>query len=350
MGNLCRPPAPQVHQDASGQDGCFADKLLCFASPPQQGWEANVGEVPGTDSPVPPRAVRAVRADCMMVDPPQFQPSRRQDQGLADCAVSRDNGYGMCRVDSFIGESVDIHLYDLSDTLGHLNSVALDLLGLGGALHVGLEVMGEEWSFGMHGVTVSIPKRHQYYAYRRTVHLGRTYLKRWQVEEALAAIQEEWLGSEYDIFSHNCGHFCNSLAMKLGVQKIPAWVTSLPEAMGKLPGGRTLADAITRATIADDQDNGSEPGDVVRNGFDDVEASLSQAAAVSPVHIRMGATETSQGSAEGLLRSRRCEAFRESQEADRREALDYSRKHDSRLAGHRRSPMSVMSMAARGGA
>lgn len=289
----------------------------------------------------------------MVVDPPQFHPSRRREQEFAEVAVSRDlSSYGIVRADSFIGEAVDIHLYDLSDTLAHVNSVALDFLGFGAALHVGLEVVGEEWSFGMHGVTVTIPKRHQYYAYRRTVHLGRTYLKRWQVEEVLSSIQDEWRGSDYDIFSHNCGHFCNSLALQLGVRSVPPWVTSLAEAMGRLPGGRTLAEAIARATVADDVT--SEPG---ASFEDEMDESQPQAAPLSPVRLRMGHTdcvETTEGAGLGLLRSRRCEAFRESQVSDRREAVEfgheYARKEAQTRLHVQRRASGVLSMAARGGA
>eukprot|EP00438_Fugacium_kawagutii_P003638 Skav224208 [mRNA] locus=scaffold939:919848:932012:- [translate_table: standard] len=79
------------------------------------------------------------------------------------------------------GESVYLHLYDLNDTFAHMNSVSLDLLGLGGALHVGVEILGNEWSFGMQGVSITTPKENQYYTYRQTVTMGRTALKRKEV-------------------------------------------------------------------------------------------------------------------------------------------------------------------------
>lgn len=71
----------------------------------------------------------------------------------------------------------------------------MDLLGIGGALHVGVEafrmsdsrlfefveVLGNEWSFGMQGVSITTPKQNQYYTYRQTVTMGRTGLRRKEV-------------------------------------------------------------------------------------------------------------------------------------------------------------------------
>uniref|UniRef100_A0A7S3WPE3 PPPDE domain-containing protein n=1 Tax=Strombidinopsis acuminata TaxID=141414 RepID=A0A7S3WPE3_9SPIT len=131
-----------------------------------------------------------------------------------------------------------------------MNSVSLDLLGIGGALHVGVEVLGNEWSFGMQGVSVTTPKNNQYYAYRQTVQMGKTRLARKEVISAILAMQGEWGGKEYDLFSRNCGTFCNALCLRLGVGAMPAWVTRLAETMGKLPAMKTIAGAISRATAS----------------------------------------------------------------------------------------------------
>lgn len=148
-------------------------------------------------------------------------------------------------------EGVFLHLYDLSDGFARINSVALDM-GFAGLMHVGVEVFGHEWSFGMHGVCVSVPRQHQYYTFRQSVAMGTTRLQQRDVVRAILKLRAEWPGSKYDLLTKNCGTFCNELCMQLGVGGIPAWVTRLAEAVAKLPAARTLAVALTRASVAPD--------------------------------------------------------------------------------------------------
>lgn len=229
-----------------------------------------------------------------------------------------------CREDSFIGESVNLHLYDLNDTFGHLNSVSLDLLHFGGALHVGVEVLGNEWSFGMQGVSVSEPKQNQYYSYRTSAAMGRTFLKRKEVESAILCLKRGWAGSDYDIFARNCGHFCNELCEALGVGRMPPWVTRLAETLGELPGAPSLADAITRATIDPDALPGSpvhaanmilegieEDYDMpVPRGHEGLRHPGPHLPSASPVRCRYAGNEVPELQGNGGMPRARCEAFR----------------------------------------
>lgn len=144
------------------------------------------------------------------------------------------------------GEDVLVHLYDLSETFAQINSVAIDIIGFGGALHVGIEVFGVEWSFGTGGVSCTPPKQSRHYAYRQTVSMGQTLLAMQEVNAAVLAMQREWRGSEYDLFTKNCGTFCNALCVRLGVGNLPAWVTRLAEAGGRSKTVRTIADMMVR--------------------------------------------------------------------------------------------------------
>lgn len=150
------------------------------------------------------------------------------------------------------GAHVYVHLYDLSDAFAQLNSVALDLLGYGGALHVGVEVFSVEWSFGTGGVSVSMPKSNRYYAYRQTLPMGRTTFSRDEVEHTIVDMHKEWSGSEYDLFSKNCGTFCNALCIRLGVGSLPAWVTRLAEDGARSQTVRRLADMMMRTGLIGD--------------------------------------------------------------------------------------------------
>jgi len=147
------------------------------------------------------------------------------------------------------GEQVFLHLYDLNETFCRMNNVGVDMLGFGGALHVGVEVLGSEWSYGMKGVSVSSPKQNQHYSYRQTVSMGRTTLKRREIVGIILSLQEQWCGADYDVFSRNCASFCSSLCEQLGVGELPAWVTRLPEVVGKLPAMRMLAGSLARGAV-----------------------------------------------------------------------------------------------------
>merc|ERR1719238_1908904 len=92
-------------------------------------------------------------------------------------------------------EGVYMHVYDLNDSAKYVNQVVLDFFGYGGILHVGIEVFGEEYSFGMQGVSrTSQPKWHHYYKYRSSELVGRTSLKQPEVHALIASLQEEWKG------------------------------------------------------------------------------------------------------------------------------------------------------------
>lgn len=147
------------------------------------------------------------------------------------------------------GFQVRVNLYDLSDSFAGLNALGIDLLGLGGALHVGVEVLGAEWSFGMGGVSVTSPRQNHYYSYRQTLSMGCTSLLRNEVEGVTHGMKAYWLGKDYDIFVNNCGTFCNSLLVRLGVGSMPPWVTRLAETMARLPAARALADAVAKASV-----------------------------------------------------------------------------------------------------
>lgn len=145
-----------------------------------------------------------------------------------------------------VGELVSVHLYDLSDALANLNAVSVDLMGFGGALHVGLEVFGVEWSFGTGGVSSSQPKQNRHYNYRQTVSMGRTFLSAEEVDRLINDMAREWPGSRYELWSKNCGTFCNELAERLGVGSLPEWTTRLAEAGGQSSTVRRIADLIQR--------------------------------------------------------------------------------------------------------
>lgn len=139
------------------------------------------------------------------------------------------------------GDRVFVNVYDLNDKIKRVNSVSLGL-GLGGALHVGVEIADREWSFCMSGVCGSKPRRHQIYIFRQTLDMGRTPYSCADVKRTIRTMRQEWRGDDYDILDRNCGTFGDALCVALGVGNIPSWVTRLAANSGKIPAARQLAD------------------------------------------------------------------------------------------------------------
>lgn len=138
---------------------------------------------------------------------------------------------------------VFLHVYDvangesvkINNTIVQLNKIFKDGIGLGGIFHSAIEVYGEEeWSFGYcefgSGVFNCRRTENPMYIYRERLSLGHTLLPPSKVEEILSTLMVEWQGSSYYLLSRNCNHFCNDFCVRLGVQKIPAWVNRFANA------------------------------------------------------------------------------------------------------------------------
>ncbi|KAG0581635.1 hypothetical protein KC19_4G267500 [Ceratodon purpureus] len=137
---------------------------------------------------------------------------------------------------------VILHVYDVTNSMNvRANSAILGLnrfmrggIGIGGIFHGAVEVYNKEWSFGYcesgSGVFSCQPKRNPMYTYRESLSLGRTELTRMEVEDVVQELSREWPGVSYDLLSRNCNHFCDSLCVRLGVQRVPLWVNRFANA------------------------------------------------------------------------------------------------------------------------
>lgn len=120
----------------------------------------------------------------------------------------------------------------------------------GGAFHVGVQVFGREYSFGMaekgsQGVYIGKPREHPYHRYRGSILLGQTELSSEKVKDLIFSLEKEWIGTEYNIISRNCCSFARALAKDLGVHDVPEWIDSVSRSLDKLGG--SLIDMSTRA-------------------------------------------------------------------------------------------------------
>eukprot|EP00933_Yihiella_yeosuensis_P021347 TRINITY_DN16900_c1_g1_i1.p1 TRINITY_DN16900_c1_g1~~TRINITY_DN16900_c1_g1_i1.p1 ORF type:complete len:370 (-),score=56.43 TRINITY_DN16900_c1_g1_i1:93-1202(-) len=331
MGNTCKQPSGCVPcQTATGDEhvngqapypneevNCLgSQKLSCFQKKDSFGSDEGGSEV---STPGP-------RFDGYVAVTPVSGFSNEQstpDLGIASFEQTHFDLFADGRQDGFIGEEVYLHLYDLNDTLSRLNSVSLDLLGVGCALHVGVEVLGKEWSFGMKGVSIASPKHNEYYTYRMSVPMGKSVLQRKDIEITVQNMRRKWSGINYEIFHQNCGSFCNELCERLGVGRMPSWVTRLAETMATLPGSRSLASGITRATVPNLDDGPCSP-EILIAGEDEAYLDRSprggrsaglRPPSGSPVRCRLGASPGKRQ--DGPLPRAKCEAFRVYEEEEK---------------------------------
>lgn len=109
----------------------------------------------------------------------------------------------------------------------------------GGAFHVGVEVFGQEWSYGLAqsgtGVSAVEPREHPSHRFRGSLILGHTPLSQQEVSHVLSELARSWQGNAYHVVHRNCCAFAQEFCQKLGSAPVPHWVGSL---------GRTVASVV----------------------------------------------------------------------------------------------------------
>ncbi|CAE7283468.1 unnamed protein product [Symbiodinium natans] len=136
------------------------------------------------------------------------------------------------------GLPVFVHIYDVTQEAGirRLNKVLANKrlpIKFGGVFHAGVEVNGEEWSYGATeteeepGVNRNRPKMHPDHHYRQTVVMPHTQLTAPQIQEMMEQLSQQYPGPAYDLLRRNCCHFADDFCQHLGVGRIPPWVYRL---------------------------------------------------------------------------------------------------------------------------
>eukprot|EP00913_Durusdinium_trenchii_P033540 g31399.t1 len=119
---------------------------------------------------------------------------------------------------------------------------------IGGAFHVGVEVYGAEWSYGVYGVACDPPRSETAHVYECSVYVGATVKSQEQVAELLFQLCQEWRGPNYDVLSHNCCSFGRRLVEDLGVGPMPLWIDRLARSLhGAREAGREALQATNQA-------------------------------------------------------------------------------------------------------
>lgn len=142
------------------------------------------------------------------------------------------------------GEVVWLNIYDVSGGTTQWVNDLIRPLGTG-AFHAGVEVYGQEWSYGYNaegsGVYCSKPRSSGQHKYRESVAMGATKLSKAAARDIIAELRKEWNGAAYELLVRNCCHFSDALCRGLGVGPIPEWVMHLAGA------GKSLADGVDQA-------------------------------------------------------------------------------------------------------
>lgn len=144
------------------------------------------------------------------------------------------------------GFDATLHIYDLGPvSKWFLNNWSQKEFG---AFHVGLEVLGVEWSFQamldcesdeMTGVMCHTPKCHPRHVYRESVHLGNSPLCANQICNVLARLEREWPARSYHFLTHNCTDFAEALSQALDVPTpFPRWAHGLAKGLVQKEDGK----------------------------------------------------------------------------------------------------------------
>jgi len=167
---------------------------------------------------------------------------------------------------------VILNIYDFCSNIVGMNTCA-KWFGMGGIFHAGIEIYGQEYSFGCKGIFhLQTPKQCLFHKYRESIVLGEFKIKEGeeavlphQVRQILKSMTKSsppssssparsrynntlWTAQTYDALYHNCCNFCHEFAIELGVGGIPPWINSFVQDILQpvLGDGRDTTNNINR--------------------------------------------------------------------------------------------------------
>jgi hypothetical protein len=122
---------------------------------------------------------------------------------------------------------VYLNVYDLQEGINDRTHWA----GVG-AYHSGVEVLGEEWSFGhtpedRSGVFSISPRSAEGCKFRQAILMGTTTAPHREIRAVLDRLTEKFWGPTYHIVARNCNHFSDEFCRELLGVPVPRWVNRL---------------------------------------------------------------------------------------------------------------------------
>jgi len=132
---------------------------------------------------------------------------------------------------------VTLYIYDL--TKGMAQSFA-PMLGLNfnveGIWHTAIVVHGYEWFFGASGIEHCLPGSTMLGEPLKKEPLGHTQIDLATFSDYINGLsQDQFVGSKYDLFKHNCNNFSNVVSNFLVRKSIPQYILDLPEQFLRTP-------------------------------------------------------------------------------------------------------------------
>jgi len=170
---------------------------------------------------------------------------------------------------------VELHYYDVSKRsarflapllLGHLED---------GLWHTGLVVFGKEYYF-KGGVQVDDPGTSDFGKPTKVLRLGMTLRSRREMHAHLVhRIESLFRDDTYDVFTNNCNHFCDALALFLLGRHVPDEVRLLPDRLLQSVLAKMLRPALNRWLGGTSNGPASVPPVLAAHTADDVPGAFS---------------------------------------------------------------------------
>ncbi|KAL4954679.1 PUL domain-containing protein [Aspergillus filifer] len=141
---------------------------------------------------------------------------------------------------------VELYVYDLSQGLARMYSMALTGTQMDAIYHTSLVFNNIEYYFGQ-GIQTSYPGATHHGQPMEKIHMGKSELPVEVVEEYLQSLSSIYTPESYDLFLHNCNNFTQDLAMFLVGKSIPEHIRNLPSTFLATPLGQMLKPQIEGA-------------------------------------------------------------------------------------------------------
>lgn len=187
------------------------------------------------------------RASCFFEDEPRgYEPYDRACRHFAEEALPLP----LPAKSSFPPDQVVLNVYELTAFEQVNRLMATEFFPIGGALHVGVEVYGREWSYNGGdgpgaGVRCEVPRSNCLHRFREALPLAKTPLSDGEVALVIGELVESWQPKDYHWLHRNCLAFANELCQRLQVGRIPAWIDRFARGAGVVDlGMRGLAGGL----------------------------------------------------------------------------------------------------------
>ncbi|KAL2865103.1 bifunctional C97 family peptidase/thioredoxin family protein [Aspergillus lucknowensis] len=141
---------------------------------------------------------------------------------------------------------VELYVYDLSQGLARMYSLALTGTQMDAIYHTSLVFNNIEYYFG-HGIQTARPGSTHHGQPIERIHMGKSELPFEVIEEYLQSLSSIYTPESYDLFLHNCNNFTQDLAMFLLGKSIPGHIRNLPQTFLSTPLGQMLKPQIEGA-------------------------------------------------------------------------------------------------------